>query len=190
MDLQDKAHQNPQNECPMLDALKGKHPFEVPIDFFETQKNQIAFECKFEAKSNAGMQTPDRYFEQMQSQIAAQVHLNESSGKDIFEVPRNYFEESKAQVYTKIQEEKTRKFVFNPYRWYAAAAMLLITISVSLLWFKTEHHTSANHLVKNFSDDSVQTQTPKQDLNPSNNESVEIENYLINYYSADDLARN
>jgi hypothetical protein len=104
---------------------------------------------------NSGFEVPDSYFEMSKQHILARVSQGGLS------TPENYFEESKARILSKISSPKTNKTIrLNPW-WYAAAATVLITLSVILYSPKPQ----ATQLMANLSTDEILSYLANNNLN-------------------------
>ncbi len=140
---------------PNLSALKKQSGFVIPNNYFnekETQLELIDFPTLFSIDKTNAFKTPVNYFEELKtvhqfnlrndanvgSELQSFKKLSAISKQNNFKVNQNYFNAFEEKLTGKLQTEKEARVIrlFSAKTWYAAAAILTITLG---LWFYNQY---------------------------------------------------
>ncbi len=193
-----------ENEAPQLAKLTKSNPFTTPSNYFEEltgRINQSVFISNLVKTNDAGFTTPKDYFNTLEAEISAQVNLEVYKVTDNqgFNVPVGYFEELSKTITTKtLTKKKTIKLWSQPLFKYAVAACLLLVASSSWFGYQQIQHNQLNkiELAKDQTlydiDESVITEfvLENQTANTANATPVELESYILDNFSTNDLSNN
>lgn len=136
---------------PNLNALKKEGGFVVPANYFngnETKLELLEFPTLISIAKTNSFKTPDNYFEELdlsyllngEKELIGFEKLNSLPRKNNFKVDENYFASSEEKISTALLHEKKEAKViklFSPKLWYAAAALLAITLG---LWIYDQYY--------------------------------------------------
>ncbi|MES2558780.1 MAG: hypothetical protein V4590_03515 [Bacteroidota bacterium] len=87
-------------------------------------------------RTEGGFSVPVGYFANMRKQVLEQTTGSEAN--DSFQVPDGYFDRSRAAILaqTTLKPQTVRLWYTRSLVKYAAAAMVLVTCTISLLWYQ------------------------------------------------------
>ena len=200
------------DEAPALAARVKKNPFLIPEGYFESGTEAIRsaiFMERLREKTNENrFEVPPDYFEELSARIQTQITLTEKiSPVRSFTMPDQYFDTLQDKIQAKIQGAVPKKEakVFKLWRSnlvkYASAACFLLIASFSFYAYqnselnKTQVLTAdqVNEQMLYDIDESMiiehlEAQNPSQETATSASD-TEVENYLLNNYSPNDLTQ-
>jgi hypothetical protein len=164
---------------PFLSKLKKQSGFVVPTEYFSENESKLElldFPTLFSLNRTNNFKTPANYFEELESlqfsnllideekELEAFEKLNAIKKQNNFKVDENYFNASTEKLTTAVLSEKKEAKViklFSPKVWYAAAAVLTITLG---LWVYNQYYK-----VEEFKDCGTLACVDKFDLVKSKN---------------------
>jgi len=163
-----------------------------------------------EKLDKTGFTTPDRYFDDLGERIHARISMERLKAEvpqDGFSVPENYFEQLNSKILSRLTldevrqpEAKTVRLWHSKFLKYASVACFVLVASFAVyvnqiqpsakkpvlvnqaneqMLFDIDEEAIIEHMETN---DQVQTTTSATD--------TEIENYILNNYSQNEIARN
>jgi hypothetical protein len=195
-----------KKEAPLLASLSRSTPFCVhPLYFEELQDriHQSVFVDGLMQKDHQCYTIPENYFEELGANISAKIAIDKfkiSADNDGFKTPVNYFDNLNAKILSKTAAVKPETKVLKLWssdlmRYAAAACFILITASGlyvnQLNTLKQNRNTEiASEQVLYDIDESVIIEhlIENQSLTSVSPSDTELENYILNHYSANDLA--
>jgi len=198
-------------EAPTLASLDKKNAFFVPVDYFEqnaTVLKQLTFLDSLSSKTIVPFHVPDQYFEQLSDHILTKISIDERIGteKNSFSVPENYFETLENRVAAKITGNDAKKPVKILRLWqrnlmkYASAACFVIIAAGSLYFYQSNKPIPAQGQATDFTNEQIlydidehmiidHINTNTISTKKTSASDTEMENYILNNYSPNDLAQ-
>ena len=195
-------------EAPYLASLNRTTPFSVPdlyFDDLQVRINQSVFVDELMQKENPGFVVPENYFEELGEQINAKITVdkfNSLANNTGFKTPENYFDKLNAEILSKTSalkpETKTFKLWNTDFIKYAAAACFIM-VTASILYLNQQNTLTldrnseiANEQMLYNIDESVIIEhlIETQNMTSSTATDAELENYILEHYSANDLSNN
>ncbi|MFN0256869.1 hypothetical protein [Pedobacter ureilyticus] len=193
-----------ENEAPQLAKLKKSNPFTVPSYYFEGLEeriNQSVFINSLQKNEDTGFTVPLHYFDKLEEQIKTRVSLEQfkDGEQNGFAVPNGYFEKLQQSITAQTTErKKTIKLWHQPLFKYAVAACLVIASTTG--WFANEHYQNkqlrktelAKEQMLYDIDESVimEYMQEAQNVKTANVTDSEMENYILDNFSTNDLSNN
>lgn len=206
------------DQAPHLAKLPRTNPFTVPQEYFETLpahvNSAIYFNRLKDLEAGLNIPVPAGYFEQSKQNIYSRIaeeNIKDLVQEDGFAVPEGYFanlnSRISAQLTSPAQQKRTKIFKLWHSRAmkYATAACIVIISSVGIYMnyqgngqnvSKSAVTTVATSEEQDLFDideqaviDQVQTEDPGQAANTTATQS-EMEDYILNNYSQNDIASN
>lgn len=197
-----------EKEAPLLASLPRTTPFSVPVQYFDELQSHIhqsVFIDGLMQKDYQGFTVPEGYFEELGANINAKIALDKfktSVNTDGFKTPAHYFENLNAKILSKTSALKPERKIFKLWnsdfmRYAAAACFILITASGlylnQLQTLKDNRNTEiAREQVLYDIDESVIIEhlIENQSLTSVSPSDTELENYILNNYSTNELAND
>lgn len=197
-----------EKEAPLLASLPRTTPFSVPDQYFDDLQNRIhqaVFIDGLMQKDHQSFTVPQGYFEELGTNINAKIALDKFKmpvNNDGFKTPDNYFDDLGAKILSKTSALKPERKVFKLWnsdlmRYAAAACFILITASGlylnQLQTLKENRNTEiASEQVLYDIDESVIIEhlIESQSLTSVSPSDTELENYILDHYSTNDLAND
>lgn len=207
------------DEAPFLAKLPRTNPFATPPGYFEGLPDQINTSCYLDKlKQEAGtsvMPVPEGYFEQARESILSRIaekDLKTQVQEDGFAVPEGYFADLNTRILSQVTPEpveKKNRQIFKLWHSkamkYSTAACIVIISAVGLylnqqpasspaatsiqsVKASTEEQTLFDIDEQVILDEMDQGQS-QQAANTTASES-EMESYILNNYSQNDIASN
>ena len=194
-----------EKEAPLLASLPRTTPFSVPDQYFgdlQTRIHQSVFVDGLMQKDHQGFTVPKGYFEELTTHINAEIALEKFKAfdNDGFKTPANYFDKLNTQILSKTSalkpETKTFKLWRSDLMKYAAAACFIL-VTASGLYLNQRHTLQQNRITEIASeqilydiDESVIIEhlTENQSLTSVSPSDTELENYMLNHYSTNELS--
>jgi len=207
------------DEAPFLAKLPRTNPFATPPGYFEGLKDQINTSCyldKFkEEAGESAMSVPEGYFDESRASIFSRIAeegLKTKVQEDGFTVPEGYFAELNSRIMSQVTPETSREESGKIFKlWhskalkYSTAACVVIisaiglylnqqpesspaTTSIQSVKVSTEEQALFDIDEQEILDEMDQGQS-QQAANTTASES-EMESYILNNYSQNDIASN
>ncbi len=182
-------------------------PFRVPDGYFEELGSQIRSRINIEelGGTEKGFEAPPDYFDQMNLQIRTRVLIEEAkqTGHYGFDVPQNYFDTLGERLNASVRPQATLKKLWPAALKYGTAACVVLLAGVGLFYKQAEQpkkntaeasivHTNtpvADQYLYDIDENMVVEHVQEEkasDLNASPTQE-EVENYILNHYSQNDL---
>ncbi len=195
-------------EAPLLASLPRTTPFRVPDQYFgdlQTHINQSVFVDSLMQRENQGFSVPENYFEELGANIEARIAIDKFKNltdNDGFKTPINYFDNLNAQILSKTSALKPKTKVFKLWssdlmRYAAAACFIILTASGLYLnqqnTLKQNRNTEiASEQILYDIDESVIIEhlMENESLTSTSPSDTELENYILNHYTTNDLSNN
>jgi hypothetical protein len=195
-------------EAPLLASLPRTTPFRVPDQYFEnlqTHIHQSVFVDSLMQRENQGFTVPENYFEELGANIEAKIAIDKFKNliaNDGFKTPINYFDHLNAQILSKTSALKPKTKVFKLWssdlmRYAAAACFIILTASGLYLnqqnTLKQNRNTEiASEQILYDIDESVIIEhlMENESLTSTSPSDTELENYILNHYTTNDLSNN
>lgn len=195
-------------EAPFLASLPRTTPFRVPDQYFgdlQTHIHQSVFLDSLIQRENQGFTVPENYFEELDANIKAKIAIDKFKNltdNDGFKTPSNYFDNLNAQILSKTSALKPKTKVFKLWnsdlmRYAAAACFIILTASGLYLnqqnTLKQNRNTEiASEQILYDIDESVIIEhlMENESLTSTSPSDTELENYILNHYSTNDLSNN
>jgi hypothetical protein len=206
------------NQAPHLAKLPRTNPFTVPEEYFETLpahiNSAIYFDKLKDLEAGLNIPVPAGYFEQSKQNIYSRIAEENIKGlvqEDGFTVPEGYFTNLNSRITAQLtlpeQQKRTKVFKLWHSRAmkYATAACIVIISSVGIYMnyqgndrnvSKAAITTVASGEEQDLFDideqaviDQIQTENSGQAANTTATQS-EMEDYILNNYSQNDIASN
>lgn len=207
------------NQAPHLAKLPKTNPFTVPQEYFENLPAHVNSAIYLDAlKQHApdmDMSVPAGYFEQSKENILSRIaeeNIKELVQEDGFAVPEGYFSNLNSSIMAQLAEPKKKQqkpTIFKMWHSramkYATAACIVIISSVALYMNYEGNNQNVSKVHTNsvamgeeqdlFDIDEqsvieqVQTDKSGQAANTTASQS-EMEDYILNNYSQNDIASN
>lgn len=195
-------------EAPLLASLPRITPFRVPDQYFENLQihiNQSVFVDSLMQRENQGFSVPENYFEELGANIEARIAIDKFKNltdNDGFKTPINYFDNLNAQILSKTSALKPKTKVFKLWssdlmRYAAAACFIILTASGLYLnqqnTLKQNRNTEiASEQILYDIDESVIIEhlMENESLTSTSPSDTELENYILNHYTTNDLSNN
>lgn len=197
-----------EEETPLLASLPRTTPFSVPDQYFDDLQSRIhqsVFIGSLMHKDDQGFTVPQGYFEELGANINAKIALDQFKtlvNNDGFKTPTNYFDNLNAKILSKTLALKPEPKVFKLWssdlmRYAAAACFILITASG--LYLNQQNNLKQNRNIEIASeqmlydiDESVIIEhlIESQSLTSVSPSDTELENYILNHYSTNDLTND
>jgi hypothetical protein len=191
-------------EAPTLAALPRITPYRVPDNYFNdltAQLNSSIILNNFTSKEGHGFIVPTNYFEELNGQINSRITL-EQFKSDGFTTPVNYFDKLQANILSQTVDSKPERKVVRLWhtdliRYASAACFILLTASA--LYFNQQSTVKETHSTELASetmlydiDESVIIEhlNESQTATNSNASQAEMERYILDHYSSNDLSNN
>ena len=200
--------------APSLAKMFTRTPFTTPESYFEALEEQtktaIFLAEIIDNEQKNGLQVPPLYFTVLSENIATTLKLSENiTSEQAFSVPVNYFNQLQDKLAAKITSSKVAKtskiirLLNTNLVKYATAACLLLVSSFGI-YFYNQHTTSETEILSQTEvlkdqflydiDEStiiqnIGTKNPIESKNVSVTD-AEMENYLLNHYTAIELAQD
>lgn len=133
-----------------LQGLK-KNPFSVPDNYFEElQQHTLSITKIIDFKTEASFKVEEKYFDNLESQILAQINIPENTNS--FTVPVDYFDtlsdKIKEKVKTQLPEKQQTKIIKLSFIKYAAAAVILLATTFGVYNLNSKN-TSEDTVISN-----------------------------------------
>jgi len=197
-----------EKEAPTLASLPRVTPYRVPDNYFndlKAQLNATAFLNGLTQKEGNGFTVPVNYFEELSEQINSRIALEQFKSittNEGFSTPSNYFDKLQANilsqtVHSKPERKTIRLWHSDLVRYAAAACFILITASA--LYFNHQSTIKegqstvlANEAMLYDIDESVIIEHIKESQTATNSAAsqAEMESYILDHYSSNDLSNN
>jgi hypothetical protein len=207
------------DEAPFLAQLPKTNPFAAPPGYFDSLQGNINTAVYFDKlKEETGemhLPVPEGYFEQFQDSINSRIaeeELRAQVQEDGFAVPQGYFENLNSRILSQINEEakpKNKTKIFKLWHSkamkYSTAACIVIISAVGLYMNQQQSQTTAAKPVlvtkattqeqtlydidEQVIIDQIQSGKSEQAANTTATDS-EMEDYILNNYSQNDIASN
>jgi hypothetical protein len=191
-------------EAPTLAALPRITPYRVPDNYFNdltVQLNTTVSLHSFTQKEGHGFIVPANYFEELSGQIQSRIKLEQFKSEG-FATPVNYFDKLQANILSQTVESKPERKVVRLWqadlmRYAAAACFILLTASG--LYFNQQSTVKETHAADLASeamlydiDESVIIEHLNETQTATNNNAshAEMERYILDHYSSNDLSNN
>lgn len=198
-----------EQEAPNLAALPRITPYRVPDTYFMELNEQLNRRLKLEnlaSSEKTGFTVPNEYFNELSSQLHSRMKLEEIQTKDSkngFSTPEAYFETLQAKILAKTGDVKApvkvRSLWNSSWLRYAAAACFIV-ITASGLYFNQEIKMQnqlqdaqvSNDMMLYNIDERVIIEHLQESQTASNSTAsqAEMESYILDHYSANDLSAN
>ncbi|SFH17658.1 hypothetical protein SAMN04489864_10675 [Pedobacter insulae] len=197
-----------ENEAPILAALPRVTPYRVPDNYFNeltAHLNSAAFLDGLTQGERNGFTVPTNYFEELNDQISSRIALEQFksiTSSEGFSTPSNYFDKLQANILSQTIDVKPKTKTVRLWQSdlvrYAAAACLII-LTASGLYFnqqrtvkKGQSTVLASEAVLYDIDESVIIEHLKESQQATNSTAsqAEMESYILNHYSSNDLSNN
>lgn len=198
-----------EKEAPTLAALPRITPYRVPDNYFNdltSQLNSVACLNGLTQKDDYGFVVPTNYFEELSAQIKSRIALEQlklTHSANGFNTPTNYFDKLQASILDQTVNAKPapktiRFWSSDMMRYAAAACFILLTASGLYLNQQSElkSQTQTTELTSDVMlydiDESVIIEHLKESQTATNSSAsqAEMESYILNNYSANDLTNN
>lgn len=197
-----------KTEAPYLASLPRVNPFLIPDGYFDTLPESIADSVYLDELKHitpsAGFDVPEQYFSSLKSNILAQTsQLPSSAG---FSTPDQYFQKLQAKIIAQtvdaapvvIKETKVvRLWRSNMFR-YVSAACFAIVAAFGLYLNQQQTYLPEQRIAEmeneqllydiNEQDIIEHVQENFVNVNNNNVSQDELENYILNNYSQNDLS--
>ncbi len=191
-------------EAPTLAALPRITPYRVPDNYFidlTGQLNSVVFLNTLTQKDGHGFTVPVNYFEELNEQIKSRIALEQFKSVG-FTTPSNYFDKLQASILDQTvnakQETKIARLWHTDLIRYAAAACFIL-VAASGLYVNEQSKVKqaqstelANEAMLYDIDESVIIQhlTESQTATNTSASQAEMESYILEHYSSNDLSNN
>ena len=194
-----------ENEAPTLAALPRITPYRVPDGYFEdvaAQVKRVVFLKNLGEKEGYGFTVPTNYFEELNTQIISRIAVEQFKSVG-FTTPTNYFEKLQASILDQtvnVARPKTKvvRLWHTDFMKYAAAACFIL-ITASGLYLNEQNKVKQvqsteivgeamlydideSVIIQHLSESQVATHTSASQ--------AEMESYILEHYSANDLSNN
>ncbi len=198
-----------EKEAPTLAALPRTTPYRVPDNYFndlKSQLNAVAYLKGFTQTGGYGFVVPTNYFETLTEQIKSRVSVEQfksTTTTEGFKTPANYFDKLQASILEQTVNAKpapkvVRFWSSDIMRYAAAACFILLTASglylnqQSVIKTETQSTELASEVMLYDIDESVIIEHLKESQTATNNSAsqAEMESYILDHYSANDLSNN
>lgn len=194
-------HMDWESEAPNLARLQKTNAFGVPPTYFDDLENRIkqsVFLSELSKEENGAFSTPDNYFADLASQISTKIALETNRNGNGFSVPENYFNNLQQAIVDKaVPAKKTIKIWHQPLFKYAVAASLVIVSTTGWFANKTyqQNQTQKLELAKEQILFDIDENTILEYLHEDQNakskiNSQEMESYILDNFSSNDLSNN
>lgn len=198
-----------EKEASYLASLPRSSPYRVPDQYFDDLQSRIqrsVFLDGLALKENQGFKLPTGYFDSLRTQIDAKLstkRLSELVEKQGFQVPSTYFDELQARITAKVVEAKPqpklRKLWHTDAMKYVSAACFIL-VAASVLYvnqqqtLKEQRKDELAHEQMLYDIDEsviIEHLSESKAASTTNNASpTEIENYILDNFSSNDLSNN
>jgi hypothetical protein len=197
-----------EKEAPTLAALPRITPYRVPDSYFNdltAQINTTIFLTGITQQGNSGFTVPANYFEELGVQIESRIALEQLKSLTTangFTTPVNYFDKLQAnilsQTSTAQQETKIVRLWHTDLMKYASAVCFII-LAASGLYFNQQNNITekrntelANEQLLYNINESVIIEHIQESQTATNTSAsdTEMEKYILDHYSSNDLSNN
>lgn len=194
-------------EAPVLAALPRTTPYRVPDNYFEglkSQTNSLVQLSQFSKNETSGFLVPNNYFNELTEQINSRIAIDEFSlmSENGFKTPEHYFENLQNNILGKTTnlkpQTKVTRLWNSDFMRYAAAACFILLVASGLYVDQqntikqTQNNELANESMLYYIDESVIVEHLKESQTATtiSVSQAEMENYLIDNYSSNDLSNS
>ena len=197
-----------EKEASHLASLSRSTPYRVPDNYFDDLQariNQSVFVDGLMQKENQGFAVPQNYFENLAEQIESKIataQIKELVKEDGFKTPSNYFEKLNSAILDQTVNATPKIKKISLWRSdlvkYAAAACFVIATATGLYFNQTKSVVPslsadiASEQMLYDIDESVIIEhlQESEKMNTSLASDTEIENYILENYSSNDISNN
>ena len=204
------------NKAPTLAAMDRRNPFIVPAGYFDNCEKEVfnhIFLDGLKQKTNENaFDVPQNYFEELTERIEIKLALGQIIQQEkSFAVPENYFETLQSRITDRISATEDKKEVKIIPLWkrgfikYASAACFLLISSFGIYFYQNNQVNElpaaqlqsaefANEQMLYDIDEStiiehLEAQNTSLNIKTTSASDTEVENYILNNYSSNDLAQ-
>ena len=207
MNIKDE-HMDWEKEASHLASLSRSTPYSVPDNYFDDLQariNQSVFVAGLMQKEKQGFAVPQNYFENLSEQIESKIaveHIKSLVKEEGFKTPVNYFEKLNTAILDQTINASSKTKTISLWRSdlakYAAAACFVIATATGLYFNQkssvlpalTADMASEQMLYDIDESVIIEHLQENENLNTSLASDTEIENYILENYSARDLSNN
>ena len=163
-----------------------------------------------EKLDKTGFTTPDHYFDDLSERINARIgleRLKKAVPEDGFSVPEHYFEQLNSAILNRIGEKdvlqpkgKVVRMFHSKFLKYASAACFVLVASFALYFNqmqpaavkKPDLDAQSEQMLFDIDEQAIidHVELNKEEQTTTSATDVEIENYILNNYSQNEIARN
>ena len=196
-----------EEEASHLASLPRTTPYGVPDRYFDELAdhiNQSVFVDGLMQKESQGFSIPQNYFQELGIDIEAKIaadKIKSLAGSECFKIPDKYFDKLNAEILSKtIAKPKTKVFRLwgsDLMKYVAAACFVILTASGLYLNDQNTAKQLRNTEIANEQmlydiDESVIIEHLQETQNVTTNTAsdTEMENYILNHYTSNDLSNN
>lgn len=197
-----------EKEASHLAGLSRSTPYRVPDNYFDDLQariNQSVFVDDLMQKESKGFAVPQNYFENLSEQIENKIAVEQIKSlvkEEGFKTPANYFEKLNSAILDQTINATPKIKKISLWRSdlvkYAAAACLIIATATGF-YFNQNDEAAQNTTAELVSeqmlydiDESVIIEhlQESENMNTSLASDTEIENYILENYSSNDISNN
>lgn len=199
--------------APSLANRQKVDPFSTPTDYFKNllpKINTSIFLNELEHDQEFyGLEVPKDYFENLAGQIETSVNLSENIKRtSSFEIPPNYFEQLRHKIEAKTSSSTSKRKRKHIKLWstltkYAVAASIVVVASVGIYRYTENtvnvpissgvNDMASEQFLYDIDENTIIQHIDNEQKIPVKNVSsneADMESYLINHYTANELARD
>jgi hypothetical protein len=197
-----------EKEASYLASLPRITPYRVPDEYFnglQLRIQQSVFLAGLGQKENQGFKVPENYFEHLSEEIESRIavaNLKALHVEEGFDVPANYFEALQAKIISQTTAAKPQPKVVK--LWHSdlmkyVSAACVIVLMASGLYLNQQYELKearttelATEQVLYDIDESVIIEhlQESQHASVSTASDAEVENYILDNFSSQDLSNN
>ncbi|MGY4386063.1 hypothetical protein ACVWYN_003113 [Pedobacter sp. UYP24] len=190
-------------EAPTLAGIAVREVFSVPDGYFNELNTQILSRVYLEElkseTSNQGFEVPELYFTGVAESIKTITYLETLKLKDqVYSVPENYFEESRAAIIAKttgvVQKSKIVRLWHSKLLKYASAACFVIVAGLGVYFNQgstvqrvSNTDIATEQMLFDIDEDVIIEHIAAPETNKIANDQAALENYILTNFSSADL---
>ncbi|MHA4896658.1 hypothetical protein ACXZ1K_18055 [Pedobacter sp. PWIIR3] len=192
-----------REEAPTLAGVPVSEGFSVPDGYFSTLDNRIRTSVYLEGlkteSADHSFGVPKGYFETLTERIEANALLESlKQEEEIFRVPADYFEQSRAAILSKtadtVEKSKIVRLWHSNLLKYASAACFVIVAGLGVYFNQETTVKNVNstdianeQMLFDIDEDVIIEHLTSPETNKVSNDQVALENYILTNFSSSDL---
>lgn len=147
-----------EKEAPLLFKITKENCFETPRGYFEELSSQIFAQIQLEdlVGKKDAFEVPDLYFEDLENQIINEVKIRDLVSKDGFSTPEGYFQQAQSALLNQTKTKSNKGKIIYFNLMRYAAAACILLTTSIGIYINIQHQENVSYQLSKIPDDAIE----------------------------------